>query len=79
MASPFSIFRKYQATLLAVFGVALMIAFVVFPAIQQMQRLGGGGRGSQPVVMTWVGGKVTGDELRTKGKVNNWTLEFLTP
>lgn len=78
MASPFSIFRKYQATLLAVFGVALMVAFVVLPAVMQMQQLGGGGgRGSQGVVMTWVGGNVTGEKLQSQGRVNSLTLDFL--
>jgi len=63
MASPFSIFRKYQATLLAVFGVALMVAFVVLPAVIQLQQSPGGRGYTGDAVVTWTGGEMTEADL----------------
>ncbi len=42
-------FRKYQATMIVVFMVMLMFAFVVLPSIMKMTGTGGG---ANPVVVS---------------------------
>mgnify|MGYP004319338433 CR=1 FL=1 len=46
MASPFSLFRKYQKNLMVVLAVLAVFAFVIAPSLMQMgdrQPAGGGG------------------------------------
>ena len=67
MASPFSVFRKNQWILLAVFGVLLMVSFVILPPI--MQFMGGqAGVAENPVVV-----KVT----RTNQEITEFELSNL--
>lgn len=63
MANPFEAFRKYQAVMLAVFGVLIVIVFTVGDSLTQMAGGGGGGTVKDPVVVTWVGGDVRRSEL----------------
>lgn len=69
MASPFSVFRKHQRTLIAVSGVILMLVFVVGDPLSMFIRGGGGGGGPQgnmaadAVAVRWNGGKITNAEL----------------
>lgn len=63
MASPLSIFRKYQYALLVVFGVMLMIAFVIAPPILDYQRVRSEGATNTPVV-TWKGGELREHDLQ---------------
>ncbi|MFV1965014.1 MAG: hypothetical protein ACC628_06295 [Pirellulaceae bacterium] len=58
MASPLSIFRKYQTALLVVFGVMLMVSFVVAPSVLEWQRSRGGGGTENAVVVSWSGGEL---------------------
>lgn len=62
MASPFSVFRKNQKVLMAVFGVAAMIAFVFLSPLAQYM---GGGRpeGGNPVVVETKYGDLKASEL----------------
>ena len=78
MASPFSVFRRNQGVLLAVFGVALMIAFVVLPAVIQLQSVGGGGGTySSDAVLTWTNGEVTDTDISNRMQRRRMTAEFL--
>jgi len=61
MASPFAVFRKYQAILLAVFGVLIILLFAVGdPLMQIMQHRSV----EDPLAVTYSGGKITENELR---------------
>src|SRR5437868_2961438 len=62
MASPFAHFRKYQAILLAVFGVLIMFVFVISDV---MNKFTSSHAGEDPVAVTWTGGKVTSHELNS--------------
>lgn len=62
MPSPFAVFRKYQAALLAVFGVLIMIVFVVGDSINKIAGRGGGSS-EDPVAVTWSDRKLTESEL----------------
>ena len=77
MASPFSFFRKHQGVMLAVFGVALMIAFVVLPPLLQMMEYTGGGGNQRDVVVTWTGGGLTRDEIAGRLATRRSLLDFL--
>jgi hypothetical protein len=63
VASPFSVFRKNQKILMAVFGVAAMIAFVFLGPLSQYM---GGGRpeGGNPVVVETKYGDLKASELQ---------------
>ncbi len=63
MASPFSLFRKNQKILMAVFGVAAMIAFVFLGPLSQYM---GGGRpeGGNPVIVETKYGDLKASELQ---------------
>ena len=64
MASPLSIFRKYQTVLLVVFGVVLMVAFVVAPSVLEYQRSASRGGGPEnAVVVDWRGGELRESDL----------------
>ncbi|QDU28361.1 hypothetical protein ETAA8_34610 [Anatilimnocola aggregata] len=69
--------RQNSKILLAVFGVILIIAWLVLPAIQGMYDSAGGGSQRDPVVVTWKGGKLTAGELRHLRAVHNTTLQFI--
>jgi len=64
MASPLSIFRKYQYILLVVFGVMLMISFVIAPSVLQYQRMVGPGATENAVVVSWKSGELREGDLR---------------
>lgn len=69
MASPFRIFRKHMKALLVVFGVALMLVFVLGDPLSQYVRSIGAGGGQGPardpraVAVRWDGGQLTNAEL----------------
>ena len=78
MASPLSLFRKYQKAMLAVFGVMIMFAFVVVPPIMdfmqsnQMEAIR-----QNDVVVTWAGGKVDETQLGQFRMLRQVTVGFL--
>jgi hypothetical protein len=67
MASPFAVFRQYQKVLIAVFGVGLMIAFLVEGSLLNILTGGGmggsrgGARADAPV--TFKGGSLSEEQL----------------
>ena len=63
MSSPLAKFRKHQKILLAVFGVAIIIAFVVLPNAMKMLDNPGGGFNRDEVVLTWVEGDISRGQL----------------
>lgn len=66
MASPFSVFRKYQYIALVTVGVLAIVSFVVLPPINDylMSTRRAGGPESHEVVLTWTGGKVRQSEMQ---------------
>lgn len=78
MSSPFSVFRKYQSQLMVIFGVILMVVFVVGSVI--MQALDERRRpqtGANEVVLTWAGGKMRRSELQTMQRRRLQTYRFM--
>ena len=76
MASPLSIFRKYQYALLVVFGVMLMVAFVVAPPILDYQRVRSEGATNTPVV-SWKGGEIREHDLQSLALSRNLARVFM--
>ncbi len=62
MASPLSWLRKHQKVLLVVFGVTLMVLFLVGSFLPDM-RMGGSSQMENPVAVTWKGGQMTRMDL----------------
>jgi hypothetical protein len=60
MASPFATFRKYQAYLLAFFGVIIILVFAVAEPLSQWSREQ---RVDDPLAVTFTGGKLTQNQL----------------
>ncbi|MDP7017668.1 MAG: SurA N-terminal domain-containing protein [Pirellulaceae bacterium] len=79
MASPFTLLRKHQRALLAVFGVAIILVFVVGTSLSQFANMGpGGSRGRDAnVAFTWKHGEVTNEELNRMVTKHNVTMNFL--
>ena len=79
MARMMHLFRKYQYMLLVVFGVMLMVVFVVGDALNRVVGSGGGGGGvtASEVVLTWDKGPVTAQELYQMRVTHNITIEYL--
>jgi hypothetical protein len=77
MASMMHLFRKYQYILLVVFGVLLMVVFVVGDALQRLSSGPGGGPVAADVVLTWKDGSLTDRDLSNLRANHNMTLEFL--
>jgi len=78
MARMMHLFRKYQYILLVVFGVLLMVVFVVGDALNSLTP---GYRAQQPaddVVLTWKGGQLTAGDLYNLRTQHNLAMEFLS-
>jgi hypothetical protein len=84
MASPFRLFRKYQATLLVIAGVLLMFIFVIGdPLMSYISSQGEDGRQIGPqnprnVAVRWEGGQLTNlelSELVMRRRIVNAVLE----
>ncbi|HEX2476957.1 MAG TPA: hypothetical protein VHK01_19545, partial [Lacipirellulaceae bacterium] len=69
MASPFRIFRKYMKVLLVIFGVLIMISFVVLDPLvgylggSRAESSGSSGREANDTAVSWDGGSLTNAEL----------------
>jgi hypothetical protein len=61
--SSFSIFRKHQRAMVAVFGVLLMLAFTVGPIMMDLIGKTGSGGPQNPVIATSIFGKVQASDL----------------
>ncbi len=79
MASPLSIFRKYQYWFLVFLAVMLMVAFVIAPPIDEYlrSRQQSGGTQSRQVVVRWDGGSVREMDLRSMYTAHISTANFL--
>ena len=69
--------RKYQKPILAILGVVCMITFVLGPFLLDLVSSGSRGRNNDPVVVTWVGGKVRRSELSLKQTTHTIGVNFL--
>ena len=63
MASPFAVFRKYQALLLVVFGVLIIVVFTIGDSVSRMASDGGGEQRDE-VVVRWDGTKLKQSRLQ---------------
>ncbi len=78
MSNPFAAFRKNQNYWMAGLVLLAILAFVVAPAIQQVQEaLRGGGAGTA-VVVRWNGGKMTVGDLQNNMQKHGALVRFLT-
>src|SRR6187455_1874039 len=81
MASPFSLFRQYQKVLIAVFGVGLMIAFLVEGSLLNMitGRSAGGGSsaGRANSAVTFKGGSLTDEQILRMHRSDMLADEFV--
>ncbi len=62
MASPFTVFRKYQAMLLVVFGVLIIVVFTIGDSVSRIANDGGGSQQDQ-VVVKWDGAELKQSRL----------------
>ncbi len=76
MSSPFQVFRKNQQRLLVVFGVLLMVSFIIVPILTDALQPNGGSN-NNAVVVKWNGGLIRESELRGLLRRNNVTVNFL--
>ena len=63
MASPFAVFRKYQAAFLVVFGVLIIVIFTIGDSLSRLTD-SGGGENNDPVVVRWEGTELTESQLQ---------------
>ena len=77
MARMMHLFRKYQYILLVVFGVLLMIVFVVGDALQRWASGPGPGGRSESVVLRWKNGHVTDNDLYNQRARHKIAMEYL--
>lgn len=78
MASPFSLFRKNQKMLLAVFGVIIMLTFVVGTPLMMFVDSSRRARLSDnSIVVTWAGGKVHENEIYLMRNSHRLVVRFL--
>jgi hypothetical protein len=77
---PLATFRKYDKILLAVFGVLLMVAFLVgdpLAMITGAKGRGGGGGGDPSGVVSFKGGSLTSAQLQRMGVADSLANEYL--
>ncbi len=78
MSNPLSMFRKHQYIFLVVFGVMLMVAFIVLPPLDDyLRQQPGPGSGGDPVVVTWRGGKLKETELERLRLMHRVAVSYL--
>jgi hypothetical protein len=78
MSNPLAKFRQHQKILLAVFGVGIIIAFVVLPnAMKMLDNQAGGGAGGNELALTWVEGDIDRAELSQMVQTYSALTQFL--
>jgi len=77
MSSPLSFFRRNQKVMLAVFGVLIMLTFVVGDYLLQYGGPSGTSSVADEVVVTWKHGKIDEGELWAIRDAHNLTVRFL--
>lgn len=75
MASPMNWFRKYQKVMLVVFGVLLMVVFL----LPQLGNFSGNRveKADDPVLVKWNGGSLRGSQLERMRMLHFQTVRFL--
>ncbi|MEC8338714.1 MAG: hypothetical protein VXZ84_11280, partial [Planctomycetota bacterium] len=63
MASPFAVFRKYQAAFLVIFGVLIIVIFTIGDSVSRLTDTGGGDQ-EDPIVVRWKGTELTESQLQ---------------
>ena len=63
MASPFAVFRRYQAAFLVIFGVLIIVIFTIGDSVSRLTDTGGG-ENKDPVVVRWEGTELTESQLQ---------------
>ena len=63
MASPFAVFRKYQAMLLVVFGVLIIVVFTIGDSVSRISSDSGGSEQDE-VVVKWDGTELKKSRLQ---------------
>lgn len=71
-------FRQNSKIILAVFGVILIMTWLIIPAITDMMQSNNNGSMEDPVVVTWKGGRFTRSELNHLKKVHSATRNFVS-
>jgi len=70
--------RQNSKIFLAVFGVILILTWLIFPAVEGIMRSNnGGGTQADPLVVKWKGGRLTRNELSHLRIVHSTTLQFV--
>jgi hypothetical protein len=80
MASPLTTIRKYDKVLLAVFGVLLMISFLVADPLSFLTGAkggGGGGGGQSHYAVTFKGGGLTNEQLQRMHRADSLCDQLL--
>ncbi len=81
MSSPLSWFRKHQKAMMIVFGVLLMVSFLIVPVLLDSMGNSGGGYNEDDerneTAVTWNGGSLTGYELQDMMVAQNQMVNFL--
>jgi|GEM_PF-1095918 len=77
MSSPLSFFRRNQKVLLAVFGVLIMLTFVVGDYIVRNQPGGSGAAAPEQTVVSWKHGKLYDRDLWAMREAHNLAIRFL--
>jgi hypothetical protein len=69
-------FRQNSKIILAIFGVILILTWLIIPAITDMMQNNGNSQ-ADPLVVSWKGGRLTQSEMRHLRIVHRATLTFL--
>jgi hypothetical protein len=69
-------FRQNSKVILAIFGVILILTWLIIPAITDMMQNNGNSQ-ADPLVVSWKGGRLTQSEMRHLRIVHTATLNFL--
>ncbi len=78
MSNPLSMFRKHQYLFLVVFGVMLMVAFIVLPPLDDYLRTQRGpGAGGDSLVVSWNGGRLKESELERLRLMHRMAVSYL--
>ncbi len=77
MSNPFATFRKNKNYWMAALVLLSLFAFVIAPAIMQIQESMGGGGGSNAVAVRWNGGKMTVSDLQNAMQKHGALVRFL--
>lgn len=78
MSNPFATFRKNKNYWMAALVLLSLFAFVIAPAIMQIQDSLGGGAGSNAVAVRWNGGKMTVADLQNAMQKHGSLVRFLS-